>query len=339
LLGVFYRSKNELTVEEVDDPHVADPSDVIVRVRACGICGTDMKMLHGEYPGTAPPVILGHEFSGEVAEVGPAVRNLTVGDRVVVDPNLTCGACFYCRRSQENLCTEMITTGMNRNGGLAEYCRVPAATVHAVPSGLPFEVAAFSEPLACVLNGVRRAEVAPGDTVGIVGLGPIGVLFSRVLERSGASSVIGLEVSPQRTALARRLGLSPILDPANPRWREELEGLTAGRGVDVAIDAVGSPAATGTAIGAVRRGGTVVVFGIPPGGTRIEIDSNRLVTSELELKGSFIDRFTFTPAIRMLAEGTFDVRPLITHTFGLADAPEAFETVVSGSGLKVQIRP
>ena len=178
MLGVFYRSKGELAVSQTGDPHPIDAADVIVRVRACGICGTDIKMLHGEYEGTRPPVILGHEFSGEVAEVGPAVENVSVGDRVVVDPNLTCGTCYYCRRSQENLCTQMVTTGMNRNGGMAEYCRVPSSTVHVVPSGLDFEVAAFCEPLACVLNGVNRAQVAPGDTVGVVGLGPIGLLFA-----------------------------------------------------------------------------------------------------------------------------------------------------------------
>ncbi|MDA4114340.1 MAG: zinc-dependent alcohol dehydrogenase family protein [Thaumarchaeota archaeon] len=339
MLGVFYRSKDELAVTEVDDPRIVDASDVLVRVRACGICGTDIKMLHGEYEGTTPPVILGHEFSGEVTKVGPAVKNLNAGDRVVVDPNLTCGSCYYCRRSQENLCTHMVTTGMNRNGGMAEYCRVPSSTVHVVPSGLPFEVAAFSEPLACVLNGVERAEVAPGDTVGVVGLGPIGILFARVLERKGAAKVVGFEVSQDRAVLARQLGLSSIINPTSPRWREEVNELTAGRGVDVAIDAAGSPAASRTAIEAVRRGGRVVIFGIPPPGARLEIDSTRLVTSELEIKGSFIDRFTFPSAIRMLAEGKIDVQPLISNTFGLVDAPEAFGIVARGNGMKVQIRP
>jgi len=269
VLGAYYRSQNELAVLEADYPRVAAPSDVTVRVRGCGICGTDLKMLHGEYEGTAPPVILGHEFSGEVVEAGSAVENVTPGDHVVVDPNLTCGTCYYCRRSQENLCTSMVTTGMNRDGGMAEYCRVPSSTAYIAPASLPFEVAAFAEPLACVLNGVRRAGVAPGDTVGIVGLGPIGVLFARVLEQIGAGSVVGFEVSAERIALARGLGMVSIIDPGEARWREMVGDLTAGRGVDVAIDAVGSPLATRTAMESVRRGGRVVVFGIPPRGSRL----------------------------------------------------------------------
>jgi threonine dehydrogenase-like Zn-dependent dehydrogenase len=311
----------------------------VVRVGVCGICGTDVKMLHGEYEGTAPPVILGHEFAGEVTEVGSGVENVVVGDHVVVDPNLTCGTCYYCRRSQENLCVSMITTGMNRNGGMAEYCKVSSSTVYAVPRGLPYEVAAFAEPLACVLNGVGRANVRAGDVVGVVGLGPIGVLFERVLREAGAGHVICFEVGAERRDLARRLGVSSVIDPAAPGWREELSELTGGRGVDAAIDAVGSPAASGTAIDSVRRGGTVVVFGIPPPGSRLGIDSTRLVTSELDLKGSFIDRFTFPSAIELLASGRVDVRPMVTHTFRLDEAAQAFDVVARGSGLKVQIRP
>jgi len=339
VLGVFYRSKNDLAVLEVEAPRVSSPTDVVVRVKACGICGTDIKMLHGEYGGTTPPVILGHEFAGEVTEVGSGVENVSVGDHVAVDPNLTCGMCYYCRRSQENLCVQMTTTGMNRNGGMAEYCRVPSSTVYVVPRDLPFDAAAFAEPLACVLNAVGRAGVRPGDVVGVVGLGPIGVLFARVLREAGAGEVVCFEVGAARRDLARRLGVSPVIDPALPGWREELSKLTGGRGVDVAIDAVGSPAASETAIESVRQGGTVVVFGIPPPRSKLELDSTRLVTSELDIKGSFIDRFTFPPAIELLASGRVDVRPLVTHAFRLDEAAKAFDAVSSGSGLKVQIRP
>jgi threonine dehydrogenase-like Zn-dependent dehydrogenase len=339
LIGAFYQSKGELRVMETQDPHVQAHTDVVLRVKACGICGTDLKMLRGEYEGTVPPVILGHEFSGEVVEVGEAVRDVAVGDRAVVDPNLTCGTCFYCRTSQENLCIDMTTTGMNRDGGMAEYCRVDSRTVYKVPDSLPFNEAAFAEPLACVLNGVDRVRVAAGETVGVVGLGPIGVLFAKVLERAGAGKVIGFEVDRERGAMARNLGISTVIDPSSGVWLDELRSETEGRGVDAAIDAVAVPAASRTAVDAVRRGGRVVIFGIPPHGAKLELDTERLVKSELTVMGSFIDRFTFPRAIDMLRKGAIDVAPLVTETYALEDAVRAFEAVRLGSGLKVQIRP
>lgn len=339
MLGAFYRSRDVLTVMQTEEPEIRARTEVLVRVRACGICGTDIKMLRGEYEGTNPPVILGHEFAGEVVAVGRDVSNVGVGDRVAVDPNLTCGECFYCRNSQENLCTSMSTSGMNKNGGMAEYCILDARTVHRLPASLSFEKAAFAEPLACVLNGVRRAGVSPGETVAVVGLGPIGILFARVLERTGAARVVGFEVNEHRVSMARRLGVSTVLDPSADSWQQELRSLTGGRGVDVAIDAAAVPAASRTAIDSVRRGGRVVVFGIPPHGATLEIDTERLVKSELEVKGSFIDRFTFPNAVEMLATGAVDVTPLLTHVFRLQQAEEAFETVKGAKALKVQIHP
>jgi threonine dehydrogenase-like Zn-dependent dehydrogenase len=339
MLGAFYRSKDDLKVMEAEDPRIRDPSDVIVRVRACGVCGTDIKMLRGEYEGTNPPVILGHEFAGEVVAVGENVVNVAVGDTVAVDPNLTCGECFYCRNSQENLCTKMVTTGMNQNGGMAEFCVVNSGTAYRVPASLPFAEAAFAEPLACVLSGVERARVAPGETVGIVGLGPIGLLFARALGRAGAARVIGFEVNPERAATARTLGVTAVIDPTSGSWLEEAKALTGGRGVDVAIDAVAVPAASRTAVDVVRRGGRVVIFGIPPHGAKLELDTERLVKSELEVRGSFIDRFTFPRAISMLAEGSIDVASLVTDVFRLEDAAGAFDAVRNGKGLKVQIHP
>jgi threonine dehydrogenase-like Zn-dependent dehydrogenase len=339
VLGAFYRSKGDLRVMEAEDPHVRGPSDVVLRVKACGVCGTDIKMLRGEYEGTRPPVILGHEFAGEVTEVGAAVRNVSVGDRAVADPNLTCGTCFYCRCSQENLCTDMVTTGMNRDGGMAEYCLVDSRTVYRVPAILAFHEAAFAEPLACVLNGVERARVNPGETIGVVGLGPIGLLFTRALRLAGAGRVIGFEISRERAELARGLGVSTVIDPTKDGWLAEVRSETEGRGVDAAIDAVATPAASRTAVDVLRRGGRTVIFGIPPHAAKLELDTERLVKSELTLMGSFIDRFTFPRDIAMLSEHAIDVGPLLTNTFALSDAERAFDAVVKSIGLKVQIRP
>jgi len=339
MLGAVYRSKGVLEVVETEEPSVRSPEDVMVRVKACGVCGTDLKMLAGEYEGTEPPVILGHEFSGEVAGLGKSVRGLSLGDRVVVDPNLTCGVCFYCRNSQENLCIRMSTAGMNRNGGMAEYCLVDARTVYKIPLTMEFETAAFAEPLACVLNGVARARVKPGESVGVIGMGPIGLLFARALQRAGAANVIGFEVSEKRADRARRLGVSTVVDPSNESWQREVRSLTEGRGLDAAVDTAALPAATKTALESVRRGGRVVIFGIPPHGATLEIETELLVKSELELCGSFIDRHTFPRAIELLSSRSVEVGSLLTHLFPLRNAQAAFGVVRGGTGLKVQIRP
>jgi threonine dehydrogenase-like Zn-dependent dehydrogenase len=338
LLGAFYHAKNDLKVMETKEPEINDPNEAIVRVRAAGICGTDLKILHGDYGGT-PPVILGHEFSGDVYEVGREVTNVRPGDRVVIDPNLTCGSCYFCLMSQENLCVDMKTTGLNRNGGFAEYCAVHSRTMLRVPDTLPHSEAALAEPLACVLNGFNRSRISAGDSVGIVGLGPIGLLYARVMEHAGVSKVVTFEVNPERAAMAEKLGIEIVIDPTRKGWLKRAMELTDGRGVDVAIDAAGSAAASQTALEIVRRGGRVNMFGIPRPGSKLEVDATRLVTSELEIKGSFIDRFTFLPAVTLLSERFIDVRPLITHSLPLSEARDAFSLVERGAGIKVELNP
>jgi threonine dehydrogenase-like Zn-dependent dehydrogenase len=228
---------------------------------------------------------------------------------------------------------------MNRNGGLAELCVVDSTTVHAFPRSLPFQEAAFAEPLACVLNGVQRSGFAAGDSVAIVGLGPIGQLFARVFESMGARTVVGFEVNPERAEFARKLGVTAVIDPTKDGWQDDAQVRTGGLGFGAVVDAVATSVASKIAVEVVRRGGTVVIFGIPPHGAKLELETERLVKSEISVTGSFIDRFTFPRAIAMLSDRTVDVRPLLTEIFALADAKDAFEAVKKSRGLKVQVLP
>jgi L-iditol 2-dehydrogenase len=338
MLGVYYYGVNDLRVEEAPDPKIKNETDVLVKVNTCGVCGSDIKTLHGEYGGN-PPVILGHEISGEVAAIGSLVKNVKAGDRIVVDPNLTCGTCYYCRRGLENLCENVITVGLHSNGGLANSCVVPSNAVYRIPDSLPSGEAALSEPLACVINGFNRCQVRAGDYVGIVGLGPIGFLFFQLLNQSAASKVIAFEVKPDRAEAGRRMGVKHIIDPTTPDWKRELLGMTDGRGVDVAIEAVGSPAAAKVALESVRRGGRVNMFGINKPNVNLEVEAFRLTRYQLEVVGSFIDQFTFPAAIQMLADKKIDAKAIITHSIALKDAKTAFDLMEQGKGIKIHVKP
>lgn len=338
MLGVFYYGINDLRIEETADSRIKNPTDVLVKVDTCGVCGSDIKTLHGEYGGN-PPVILGHEMSGDVGEVGSLVKNVKPGDRVVVDPNLTCGTCYYCRRGLENLCENVVTVGLHSNGGLSKYCVVPANAVYKIPDDLSYSEAALSEPLACVLNGFNRCQVKPGDYVGVVGLGPIGFLYSQLLKQSGAARVIVFEVKQDRTEAGKKMGIEHIINPAKQDWKKDFLELTDGRGVDVAIEVVGSPSAAKTALDIVRRGGRVNMFGINKPNVNLEIDAFRLTRYQLEVVGSFIDQFTFPAAIQMLSDRKVDVRPLITHVFPIKEARKAFDLMEQGKGIKIHIQP
>ena len=338
MLGVFYYGPNDLRVEAAEKPLVRKANDVLLKVKACGVCGSDIKTLHGEYGGN-PPVILGHEFSGEVCEIGSDVNNVTEGDRVVVDPNLTCGTCYNCRRGLENICENVATVGMHVNGGLAEYCVVPSIALHKIPEKLDFNEAALTEPLACVLSGFNKCQIKPGDTVGLVGLGPIGFLYLQLLRLSAASKIIAFEVKTERIEAGRKMGAEFIVNPAEKDWKEQLRKIGGGDGVDVVIEAVGNAPASKLALDIVRHGGRAVFFGIHKPDDKLEINAYRLTRYEIDVTGSFIDRFTFLPAVQLLAEKKIDAKSLITHTFKLSEAAKAFDMMEQGKGIKIQLSP
>ena len=305
-----------LEIAERPMPSLAGPEDVLLDVAACGICGTDLRILDGAHPAAAG-VILGHEFAGTVSEVGEGVTSLEPGERVVVAPNVSCGQCEWCRRGLRNQCERFTTHGVFVDGGLAPRVRVPASACHPVSPSLPGHVAALVEPLSTVVHGFRQARPFPGERALVIGGGPIGLMFVALLRLAGLRVGV-VEPSEERAELARRMGA------------EELDGA----GADIVVDAVGSQ--LGAALDRVAKGGRILLFGVDAR-ARVEIAQERITRDELTILGSFVGQDVFPDAIRLLEGGQLDLEPLVTHRIGLEELPAAVEELRAGRAVKVEV--
>jgi threonine dehydrogenase-like Zn-dependent dehydrogenase len=307
-------------------PRVEQATDVVLDVEACGICGTDLQIL-SEPPGhpATVGVVLGHEFVGVVADAGDDVTSLRPGDRVVVEPNVSCGACAPCRRGLTNQCERFTTLGVFIDGGLAPKVRVPAAQCHPISADLPAPVAALAEPLSTVVHGARQAAVFPGESAVVIGAGPIGLMFVALLSLAGAN-VVAVEPAPERAALAEQLGAAHVVAP----------GDALAEPADVVVDAVGSQLAT--ALDLVRTGGRILLFGVNKR-ARAEVAQERITRSELTIVGSFVGREVFPDAIRLLEQGRLDLEPLVTHRIGLEELPATLDELRAGRAVKVEVQP
>ncbi|MGH8985651.1 MAG: zinc-dependent alcohol dehydrogenase [Acidimicrobiia bacterium] len=315
-------------------PVVERDSDVLLDVQACGICGTDLHILSTP-PGQPATVgaVLGHEFVGIVREIGAEVTSLEVGDRVVVAPNVSCGQCVWCKRGLRNHCENWTTHGIYVDGGLAPSVVVPAANCFPIAGRLPNHIAALAEPLSTVVNGVRLANVFPGETAAVIGAGPIGLMFTALLGLAGAT-VLVLEPAEARASLARTMGAEVVIDPTRGDPVVGTRELTGGLGADVVVDAVGSqlPAA----LDLVRKAGRIVLFGMNDR-ARAEVAQARITRDELQLLGAFVGQDVFPAAIRLLEQGRIDLEPLVTHRIRLEELPEAVEELRAGRAVKVQV--
>ena len=336
------RAPNVLELADVPDP-TPEPGDLILKVRAATVCGTDIRIFRGrKTAGIRYPSVIGHEFAGEVTEA-PANSPFAVGQRVCVDPAIPCGHCAYCKRGLENICENLTAIGYEVDGAFAEYIRVPAralatGNVHAIPENLAFEEAALAEPFACVINGQEKVGVGSGDSVVILGAGPIGLLHVKLARFSGARKVIVSEPSAGRRAAAIEAGADLTVDPTS----EDLAGIvrdnTFGLGADVAIVAIGVPTLANQALGLVRRRGRVSLFAGFSVGDSMALDINLIHYSELVLTGAFgLSRMNFERALDLLATGRVDVAPFVTHRFDLPAIGEALATAEQGSAIKVAI--
>ncbi len=326
----------DLRVEQRPRPEIRQDNDVLLRVEAASICGTDLHIL-ADPPGhpATPGSILGHEYIGEIVDAGNAVDDLRRGDRVVVDPNITCGRCAYCRRGAPNLCLNMTTLGIFRDGGFAEFNVAPAPALYPIGKQAPLDHAIFAEPLSCVLNGFSHAGLKLGDNVIILGAGPIGLLFLMLFRSGGAGRVGVVEISPGRRRLASLAGADHVWNPRDadlkPQARE-----WSGIGADIVVDTVGC--LLDEALRLVRRGGRVVLFGMNqqahPGVSQYEITRH-----EISIAGSFIAGGTFPQTVRLLESGRLPLDPLITHRIGLDGIADVLPALKSGEAVEVVIRP
>ncbi|MDQ3669400.1 MAG: alcohol dehydrogenase catalytic domain-containing protein [Actinomycetota bacterium] len=332
--AAVFAEVGRVAVEERPAPAREEPTDVVLDIEACGICGTDLQIL-GVPPGhpATVGVVLGHEFVGVVAEAAEGVGSPRPGDRVVVAPNVSCGRCAWCRRGLSNHCESFATYGITRDGGLAPRARVRASACHPIAAHVPAHLAALAEPLSTVVHGAQVAGVFPGETVCVIGAGPVGLMFTALLTLGGASVVV-VEPAPRRAGLAAELGAVRVVDPVREEPRSILLELTDGLGADAVIDAVGSELPT--AIELARKGGRIVVFGLNER-ARPEIASAKITRNELTVVGSFVGQYVFPPAIRLLEQGRLDLDPLVTHRIRVDDLSGALEDLRGGRAVKVEV--
>ncbi|HQZ13083.1 MAG TPA: zinc-dependent alcohol dehydrogenase family protein [Devosia sp.] len=301
---------------------VAGPGDVVVRVEACGICGSDRHMFRGEYP-TALPVTQGHEFCGIVEDVGAGVTRLKPGDRITGDPNIACGHCAHCRAGRPNLCDSLTAIGVFRDGGFADYVLVPQNQAIELPGDLSPVHGAFSEPLACCLHGLDVARIAPGASVAILGGGVIGLLMVQLARLAGATTIILATRQKPRRDLALELGATHAVDAG----RAAATALIAGPGgivpggVDVVLECAGVPETFAQSIALARRGGAIVPFGVTPKGATIAVEPYDILTRELRIEGAWLNPLTHGRAAALIASGALDLDRLVTRTVPLEDVP------------------
>ena len=332
-----------LVYQEVPQPEVG-PEDVLVQVKACGICGSDIHGLDGSSGRRIPPLIMGHEASGVVAGVGSRVSGWQVGDRVTFDSTVYCGRCHFCRQGQINLCDNRRVLGVScgeyrQHGAFAEYVSVPQHILYRLPEALSFEQATFVEGLSIAFHAVGRTPITLNDAAAVVGAGMIGLLVIQALRAAGCGWILAVDLDPQRLALARQLGADEGLDPTAVDVAAEVQRRTAGRGADLAFEVVGLPPTLKLAIDCVRKGGSVTMVGnLAP---TAEFPLQAAVTRELTLYGSCTSRGEYPACLDMLARGAIQVEPLVSAVAPLAEGAEWFERLHKGRPglLKVILRP
>ena len=335
----YFLGKGSFEVRQAPELHPG-PGEVVIRNMVCGVCGTDVHIFHGE-PGSAdvnPPVVLGHEYSGEVVEVGEGVTALKPGDHVTVDPNIYCGECVYCRNGKKQLCETMQAVGVTRDGGFGEYSLVPAAQAFKLGDSVPYEAGAMAEPVACCLHGIDLAGIKAGDRVCIVGGGAIGLIMLQLAKLSGASSLVLSEPNEKRRQVALSLGADAAIDPTAPDARSAYEA-ALGDGADVVIECVGNNAAVKSAFQLAKKGATIVLFSVPKVDATFDLPLFDVYKKELTIRGSFVNPDTHERAVRLINSGKLDFTSIITHRFNLDQLPEAIAMQMSSESIKVVVCP
>jgi L-iditol 2-dehydrogenase len=347
MFALRYHGPDELRVEEVPIPQIG-PDEILLRVSAASICGTDLRIWHGghrKYPaGTVR--IPGHEVTGEIAEVGKNIQNLNVGQQVFVAPNMGCGHCRQCISGNNNRCADYAALGVTLDGAFAEFMRVPAAAVlqgnvMPVAEGIGVDLAALIEPLACVLRGQRALAIQPGDVVLVMGAGPIGIMHMLLARLSGAGKVLVSELGEERALQAKRLGAERVIQPEKEDIRAVIETESDGQGADVVIVAAPSHQGQESALNLAAIGGRINFFGgLPKDRPTINFDSNLVHYKELLVTATTAcSTNDCRQAAAIVNSGRIDLAPLISARYILKDALEAFQAAEDRHSLKVVVKP
>ena len=329
--AIVFAAPGEFELTEVPDPQPG-PYDVVVRVEAVGICGTDVHVLDGDFEPTVFPIIPGHETSGTVYAVGDKVSDFAAGDRVAVDPSLYCGHCAFCNVGRDNLCENWDGAGVGRtDGSTAELILIPAANVYHLPDSVDLALAALIEPLSCAIHGFDVLPRRMGEHYLIYGAGTMGLLMGQLAPRAGAASVTILDRNPSRLQGAHDVGIELA-------YESSAEAKRPG-GWDVVIDCTGVVAAIEDGLSRVRRGGTFQQFGVAPGEARASVSPFRVYNDEISIVGSMAVLHSYGRAVEMFAAGAIQAGPMVSHAFTLDDYGTALEAFRAGTGRKLQIRP
>ncbi len=319
--AVFY-SKEDLRIENIEKPEIISADDVLIKVRACGICGTDMHIFDGDEGAAPTPMgtVLGHEFSGEVEEVGSGVTDIKAGDRVCVDPNQLCNNCDYCREGVGHFCEKMKGIGTTTNGGFAEYCVVPQSQVYKFDDKITYEEAAMTEPVACCLHGIDMCDIEPGAIVTVIGGGMIGLLMLQLAKIKGASKLVMIEPIAEKRIIAEKLGADITIDPFNEDAEKVLEEKEINR-INTVIECVGNPATMKQAISIAGKKSTVMLFGLTKPGDEISVKPFELFKKEITLKASYINPYTQKRALSLINSKKTDVSSMIYKTISVDELP------------------
>ena len=344
--GVYYGTK-DIRLEEVPMPQIND-REVLIKCKAAAICGTDLRIYnygHSKIP-AGTKVILGHELAGDVVEVGDKITGMKKGMRVFVAPNIGCGKCYQCLQGSYHLCPDYSAIGLPLDGGFAEYVKIPERAVEQgaileIPESLLYEEAAISEPMACVYNGFKRCPVEPGDIVLIFGAGPIGIMHIMMTKLAGASKIIVSEISDERLEKAESFGADVLINSQSQDLEKKVSEETDGKGANLIITACPSPETQKLALQLASLHGKINFFGgLPKGKDEINLNTNLIHYKELIITGSHgSNTYHCKMALDLQASGKINLKPLITNKFPLSQIKQAFESALSGQGLKTIIHP
>ncbi|MBS1872740.1 MAG: galactitol-1-phosphate 5-dehydrogenase [Acidobacteria bacterium] len=333
----------KLDLQDVPRPE-PKPNELLIRVRACGICGSDVHGFDGSTGRRIPPVIMGHEAAGVVVATGSAVQGFAEGDRVTFDSMISCGACAFCRRGDSNLCDSRQVLGVSctefkRDGAFAEYVVVPQHIAFRLPEAVSFEQAAMVEPVSVAVHAVNLTPITLGDTALVVGAGMIGLLIVQALRISGCARIFAIDLDDARLAMAKEMGADEVFNAKTCDAKAEILKRTGGRGVDIALEAVGATQPIATAIACLRKGGTLTLVGnVAP---NIDLPLQAVVTRQLRLQGSCASCNDYPACIELMSRGAIKVDPLISARVPLDEAANWFERLYAHEPnlMKVIVQP
>lgn len=344
--AIVYHAPGDIRIEEIPKPSCGK-EELLVKVDACAVCGTDLKsQLHGN-PRIKAPLPMGHEFTGLVEEVGSeAAGDFASGDRVVMATSISCGRCFYCRRGWRNLCVDLAPMGFSYPGGMAEYTTIPSRALQQghvlkTPTTVPAEQAALAEPVSCAVNSIGQCHIEKGDTVLVMGAGPMGLLNALVARAEGAEKILLSEVNEHRLKQGEAFGIDVLIDPTQEDLTDRVEQETEGIGVDVVVVAAPAAQPQEQAISLVRKQGTVCLFAsLPVGKNMLQLDSRAIHYGELRVVGTSDS----TPrhvekAIELIASGAVQAEKIVSHQLPLEEVHQAFDLMTSGEALRVVLVP